>query len=127
MVAGTVSGDETKMNILQNPNFDFHAFTNHRDGNAESFKSHNVAFWNTDAWKDITVMRESHVDPKIRPAFSVHNMVSVQPGKKIWQFFTLPEAGLAHGDKISLFANGYQENANALKASVKIQIGRAHV
>jgi hypothetical protein len=120
MIVGTILGDETKMNILQNPDFDFHAFTNHRDGNAESFKSHNVAFWNTDAWKDITVMRESHVDPKIRPAFSVHNMVSVQPGKKIWQFFTLPEAGLAHGEKISLFANGYQDNANALKASVKI-------
>ena len=27
-----------------------------------------------------------------------------KPGKKLWQFFTLPEAGLAHGEKISLFA-----------------------
>ncbi len=108
------------MNILQNPDFDFHAFGNHRDGNKESFTSHNVAFWNTDAWGDITVIRESHADPKIRPVSSIHNMVSVKPGKKFWQFFTLPEGGLAHGEKISLFACGYQENAGAIKASVKI-------
>lgn len=120
VISGSVQGQETKTNLLQNPDFDFHAFTNHRDGNASSFTSNNVAFWNTDAWKDITVTRESHVDPKIRPAQSVHNMVSIAPGKKFRQFFSIPEASLSHGDKISLSVDGYQNKPNALKASIKI-------
>lgn len=120
IITGTANGQETKMNLLQNPDFDFHSFVNHRDGNPNSFTSNNVAFWNTDAWKDITVTREAHVDPKFRPSSSVHNMVSIAPGKKISQFFTIPEASLAHGDKISLSADGYQDKPGALKASIKI-------
>ncbi|OGV49510.1 MAG: hypothetical protein A2017_22015 [Lentisphaerae bacterium GWF2_44_16] len=114
-----LTAEDGKMNLLLNPDFDFHSFTNHRDGKAESYTSNNVAFWNTDAWKDITVLRESHADPKIRPDFSVHNMVSIAPGKKFWQFFSLPEAGLAHGETLSLSVYGYQNSANALKASIK--------
>ena len=90
------------MNLLANPTFEFHAFTNHRDGKAISYESHNVAFWNTDAWGDITVRRESHVAGDLRPAFSTHNMVLIAPGKRLYQFLTLPEAGLAPGEHISL-------------------------
>jgi len=108
------------MNLLLNARFTFHAFQNHREGKAESFTSHNVAFWNTDAWGDLTVTRESHVDAKIRPAFSTGNLVALTPGKKLWQFFTLPEAGLAPGEHLSLFAYGYQSAANALVARVKL-------
>ncbi len=38
------------MNLLLNPTFEFHAFANHRLGRTVSCDSHNVAFWNTDAW-----------------------------------------------------------------------------
>ncbi|OGV75027.1 MAG: hypothetical protein A3K19_06215 [Lentisphaerae bacterium RIFOXYB12_FULL_65_16] len=107
-------------NLLQNPSFEFHAFENHRLGRAVSYTSGNVAFWNCSAWGDITVTREAHVDPAIRPAFSTGNLVTIQPGKAFWQFFTLPEAGLAHGEKISLFVYGNQAEANALQARIKL-------
>ncbi|MFH1761967.1 MAG: hypothetical protein ABIA63_12785, partial [bacterium] len=111
---------ESAINLLQNPGFEFHAFNNHRLGEKISYKSHNAAFWNTREWGDITVMRESHVDTSIRPLFSTHNMVYIAPGKKIWQFFTLPEAGLAHGDKISFSVHAYQKKAGAVNACLKI-------
>jgi len=120
ILTGLSWGEDVRGNLLQNPDFDFHSFVNHRDGNASSYTFNNVAFWNTDAWKDITVTRESHVDPKIRPLTSVHNMVSIAPGKKFRQFFTLPEASLAPGEKISLSADGYQNTPGALTASIKI-------
>ena len=107
-------------NLLTNPRFEFHAFENHRLGSAVSFTSHNVAFWNTDAWGDITVTREAHVDPQIRPAFSTGNVVSLAPGKKLWQFVTLPEIGLAHGDHVALSACGYQAVGGALVARLKL-------
>jgi len=108
------------VNLLLNPTFEFHAFENHRLGRAVSHESHNVAFWNTDAWGDITVMRESHVSAEIRPDFSTHNLVSIAPGKRFWQFFTLPEAGLGHGDRVSLFAYGRQEAPSTLYARIKL-------
>ncbi len=108
------------MNLLLNPRFDFHAFENHRLGRAVSYTSHNVAFWNTAAWGDITVTRESHVDAEIRPAFSTGNLVSIAPHKKLWQFFTLPEARLAHGDHVSLLVCGHQAAAHALVARLKL-------
>ncbi len=105
---------------MLNPRFDFHSFINHREGIPLSYSSGNVAFWNTVAWGDIEVMRESHVADSVRPKFSTHNMVAIKPGKKIWQFFTLPEAGLAHGEKISLSVYGYQSKGNTLKAKIKL-------
>ena len=120
MILTGLSWGGVRGNLLQNSDFEFHAFVNHRDGNANSYTFNNVAFWNTDAWQDITVTRESHVDPKIRPLNSVHNMVSIAPGKKFKQFFTLPEASLAHGEKLSLSADGYQDAPGALKASIKL-------
>ena len=108
------------MNLLLNPHLDFHAFENHRLGRRESFESHNVAFWNCSAWGDITVMREAHVPAQIRPSFSTHNLLSIAPGKKVWQFLTLPEGDLAHGDRVSLFVYGHQSAANALCARVEL-------
>ena len=107
-------------NLLSNPAFDFHSFINHRLGEPISFSSHNIAFWNTDAWGDIGVMRESHVSEIVRPVFSTHNIVSINPGKKLWQFFTLPEAGLAHGELINLSVYGYQKKGNQIKAVIKL-------
>ena len=113
-------GDNESGNLLLNPYFDFHSFINHRDGNPVSYSSKNVAFWNTDFWGDIEVIRESHVSDFIRPRFSTHNLVAIKPGKKIWQFFTLPEAGLAHGDHLNLSVFGYQPQGNLLKAKIKL-------
>ena len=117
LILSPVIGDD---NLLQNPQFDFHAFDPHRSGKAGSFRSHNVAFWNTDAWGDIEVIRESHVDAKIRPSFTTHNLVKIEPGKKMWQFFTLPEAGLAHGEKLSLSVQGNQSKGAALELRLQL-------
>lgn len=108
------------VNLLLNPNFEFHSFVNHRDGKPVSYLSCNAAFWNTDFWGDLEVIRESHVADSVRPEYSVQNMVALKPGKKIWQFFTLPEAGLAHGQKLSLTVHGYQPKGNTLSAKIKL-------
>lgn len=107
-------------NLLLNPAFEFHSFANHRDGERISYSSHNVAFWNTDHWGDIQVIRESHVSEKVRPTFSTHNLVAIYPGKKMWQFFTLPEAGLAHGDFLDLSVYGFQKQGNSIEAMIKL-------
>ena len=107
-------------NVLANPEFAFHAFQDHRDGQPKSFRSHNVASWNAEAWADITVLRQSHAEPKIRPNFWAKNLVSLRPGKRFWQFFTLPEAGLVHGQDVSLTAFGFQEAPNALVVRVVV-------
>jgi hypothetical protein len=113
-------GNNKSVNLLLNSDFDFHSFTNHRDGNPVSYSSKNVAFWNTDSWGDIEVIRESHVSDSIRPKFSTHNLVAIKSGKKFWQFFTLPEVGLAHGDHVNLSVFGYQPKGNMLKAKIKL-------
>ena len=112
--------EEEKENLILNPSFEFHSFMSHRTGIASDFKSHNVAFWNTEAWGDIEVIRESHVSKPIRPDFSTHNLVAISPGKKIWQFFTLPEAGLSYGDELNLSVHGYQKVSGQLKSAIKV-------
>jgi len=135
-MASYAQESDRTMNLLLNSRFDFHSFVNHREGKAVSYESHNVAFWNTDAWGDITVLRESHisdklplvglgvkhrhVDAQVRPEFSAGNLVAIAPGKRFWQFFTLPEAGLAHGEDVSLIVHGYQSQPNMLRASIKL-------
>lgn len=118
--AASAQEASTPVNLLLNPTFEFHAFNNHRAGEAVSYRSQSVACWNTDTWGDITVTRESHAPADIRPDFSTGNLVSIEPGKRFWQFFTLPEAGLAPGERISLFAYGHQPSAGALRASIKL-------
>ncbi|MCP4639315.1 MAG: hypothetical protein GY851_02725, partial [bacterium] len=111
---------DSDANLLLNADFSYHAFANHRLGEREAFQSHNVAHWNTDAWGDITVVREAHVDAAIRPSESAGALVRIPPGKRMWQFFTLPEARLAHGDVVSLIVGGRQAVAGALRAHVKV-------
>ncbi len=107
-------------NLLLNPDFEFHVFTNHRDSTGQSHTSKNVAFWNAEAWGDVTVTRVVHAPAEVRPPFFARNMVSIAPGKKLWQFFTLPEVGLLHGDKVSLAVQGFQKAPGALMARVKV-------
>ncbi len=109
-----VAGD----NLLQNPGFEFHAFVNHREGKAVSYTGNTVAFWRHGDYGDITVTRESQVAVEKRPPYSVHNLVSIRPGKKLWQFIPLPSASLAHGDAVELAVAGWQSAAGALQVSV---------
>ena len=113
-------GQPGPANLLANPTFEFHAFETHRLGRAVSHTSHNVAFWNTDAWGDITVMREAHAPPELRPPYTVRNLVAVSPGKRLWQFIALPEAGLGHGDRVSLVVAGSQPSPGALRARLRL-------
>ena len=89
-------------NLLLNPEFDFHAFDNHRGGRAVSHSARYIACWNADGPADITVMRSSHVPVELRPPIFFRNAVKIEPGKRISQFFTLPEVELIPGDPISL-------------------------
>jgi hypothetical protein len=111
---------EVKKNLLKNHHFDFHSFVNHRNGKANSYSAHNVAFWNTEGTEDISVVRESHVLANIRPSFTTHNMVRIAPGKSFFQFATLPEMDLSYGDNVSLFVYGYQDVADGLVAKIKV-------
>ncbi|MFA7160306.1 MAG: SGNH/GDSL hydrolase family protein [Kiritimatiellia bacterium] len=112
------------MNLLQNPSFEFHSFSGHRTGAAKDFESGYAAFWNSDAFGDTRILREAHLDGEtgqaIRPAGCVHNLAAIKPGRRLWQFFTLSEAGLAHGDRLCLTAGGYQSEPGALRAIIRV-------
>lgn len=118
ILASAVTALADGPNLLLNPTFEFHSFVNHREGKAVSHTANAVAFWSHDAFGDITVTREAHAKPEVQPRFSTGNMVSIAPGKKFWQFLALPEAGLAHGESVELFAPGWQSQPGALKASI---------
>ncbi len=100
LCGGLAAADQR--NLLVNPEFDFHSFVNHRNGESVSYSGNNAACWNTDGPADITVIRASHIEPDLRPATAFRNGVKIAPGKRIRQFFTLPEANLIPGDSISL-------------------------
>ncbi len=111
--APLMSGDYR--NLLENPDFGFHCYTNHRQGIAQRFSARNVACWNADGSKDITVTRESHIDRALLPNSFIGNGVKIEPGKRFYQFFTLPEARLVPGEVISLQFYA----ASGIKASIK--------
>ncbi|MCP3967815.1 MAG: hypothetical protein GY750_15410 [Lentisphaerae bacterium] len=115
--ASTIAQEQ---NLLLNPQFNFYVFNNHRHGNNSSYKANNVAFWNSGGSKNINVYHESHVKPQNLPKFSVKNVVAIMPKQKFWQFFTLSEADLAHGEKISLSVFGQQNVPGALVANIKL-------
>jgi hypothetical protein len=123
MILGTIQTfpqeNKKTANLQINPYFEFHSFISHLEGKPVSYASNNIDFWYTDSWGDIEVERESHVVGSIRPKFSSHNLVAIMSGKKICQFFTPPEAGLAHGEHINLLVYGYQDKGNILKAKIQ--------
>ena len=100
LVGQSMASDQR--NLLANPAFDFHSYINHRDCKAISYSAQNVACWNTDGAGDITVQRSSHTDRKLHPPVFFRNGVKIEPGKRMLQFFTLPEAQLLPGDSVSL-------------------------
>ncbi|MFA6100716.1 MAG: hypothetical protein WCV67_05510 [Victivallaceae bacterium] len=118
IIAGYAKGEDAGRNLLLNPDFEFHAFENHRSGKSVSFESNNTAFWNSSGSKEITVKRSSHVPASHKPDFYVHNFVYLAPGSKISQFFTLPEVDLLPGKVISLYAYMFQNRPGSIKAKI---------
>ena len=118
LVAATICG--YGQNLLLNPSYEFHSFQNHRNGNAANFSANAAAFWDYEEYGDMTVMREAHAGEGKRPPYSVHNVVSVKPGKSFYQTMSLPEAGLAHGDTIAMQVSGWQGVDGAAAAVVEL-------
>jgi hypothetical protein len=107
------------MNLLLNPQFDFHCFDNSRKASAQLFRAGYVACWSTDAYGDITVTTAPHV-AAVKPAVFVRNLVAIKPGKRLYQFMLLPEVGLRHGDQASLCVYGQQQTPGSLRANIHV-------
>ena len=105
--------------LLVNSNFDFHSLIPHRHGKPMSFFADYVPFWNADTAKSLRVIRDSHIPAEIRPSFSVPCGVELNPGQSFHQFFTLPEANLLYGDRVSLSFYGHQKTAGALVGEIR--------
>ena len=106
-------------NLLVNSEFNFHSLIPHRYGKATSYVADYVPFWNADSAKSLRVLRDSHIPVKYLPSFSVPCGVELNPGQSFHQFFTLPEAGLLYGDKVSLNFYGYQSTPNTLVGEIR--------
>jgi len=107
------------MNLLLNPEFRFHSFTNSRTGKAESFRSGSVACWNEEKYGDAEAYRSSRI-AAFRPRFPIEGVVVLHPGKNIHQFSLLAETGLDHGDRASLSVFGHQFSPDSLCASLHL-------
>ena len=106
-------------NLLVNPGFEFYSLIPHRHGRAQSFAADYVPFWNADTAKSLRVRRDSHIDPKYLPPFSVPGGVELLPGQSFHQFFTLPEADLLYGEAVSLTFRGWQSTPGAIKGELE--------
>ncbi|QDT41592.1 hypothetical protein Pan241w_16550 [Gimesia alba] len=100
-----------EQNLLQNPEFRLR-----KTAVAESGRS--ILCWNTDHYGDVSAGAENE-KLKIKPSTKA---VAIEPGKRFWQFATLPELKLAAGDVVSLSVNGYQETSGALKARLCLML-----
>ncbi len=106
-------------NLLLNPQFDFHCFDNSRHARASVHSAGYVACWNTEAYGDITVSSAGHVEG-LKPRLFVRNIVTIKPGKHLYQIVFLPEAGLRHSDIVSLAVWGQQKVPHSLRACVHV-------
>jgi hypothetical protein len=107
------------VNLLLNSEFEFFSFEPHRTGRADSNSSGSVPGWNIKRYNDIRVSRISALPENWQPKFFVKNAVIIKPGKKLSQFFTLPEDHLIHNDVVSFQVDCYQNSANALKVTLQ--------
>ncbi|MBU0609735.1 MAG: hypothetical protein KKI08_17745, partial [Armatimonadetes bacterium] len=114
-----LSAEAQTMNLLLNPQFDFHCFDNSRTARAACFSAGYVACWNAEAYGDITVTTAPHVE-SVKPRVAVRNIVAIKPGKHLYQVVFLPDVGLRHGDMVSLSVLGQQKAPGSLKASVHV-------
>jgi hypothetical protein len=110
---------QTPMNLLLNPQFDFHCFDNSRNARAACYSAGYVACWNSEAYGDVTVTTAPHVNGLALKAFT-RNVVAIKPGKHLYQIVFLPEVGLRHGDQVSLSVFGQQKTPESLRASLRV-------
>ncbi|KAA0143110.1 hypothetical protein FYZ48_01700 [Gimesia chilikensis] len=98
-------------NLLQNPQFGLRHTAGSEPGRS-------ILCWNTDRWGDV-------IGGSAEGKFNLNTSakaVEILPGKRIWQFATLPELKLKSGDAVSLSVNGYQEQSGALKARLCLML-----
>ncbi|HCO25326.1 MAG TPA: hypothetical protein DIT97_20735 [Gimesia maris] len=112
-LVSAVCAEETKpvQNLLQNPEFRLRK-------TAATEPGRSILCWNTDRWGDV-IAGKGNGKLVLQPT---ENMVELLPGKRIWQFATLPELGLKSGDAVSLSVNGYQETSGALKVRLCLML-----
>lgn len=108
------------MNLLLNPDFDFHCFDNSRTGKAPSYSAGAIPCWNMDAYGDAEVWRAARLPKNIGLPLAVPNVVVIHPGKRLNQFSLLSEMGLDDGDKISFRVWGYQEEPDSLESRIHL-------
>ena len=124
-LSGAVTGTKAAVfpayavNLLLNSEFEFFSFEPHRTGRADSNTMGSVPGWNIEKYNDIRVSRISALPATQRPNFFVKNAVIIKPGKKITQFFTLPEAHLLHNDVVSIKVDCFQSVPNGLKLTLQ--------
>jgi|APSaa5957512622_1039677.scaffolds.fasta_scaffold01669_5 hypothetical protein len=104
-------------NLLRNAEFRFQP----RDasGRPGGETSHNVACWNTDAWGDITVRPVVQADDRAE-VDGVVGIVAIAPGKRLYQFNTLPELGCRPGDVLTVAARAHQSGGGRLTARLTL-------
>ncbi len=113
----SMAAEPPPMNLLLNPSFAFHSFSNSRVAGRESYRAGAVACWNQDAYGDAEAWRATRTTV-FRPRFFLDNVVVIHPGKRFHQFALLAELGLDHGDRVSLSVSGHQAAADSLEARV---------
>ncbi|MCC7492739.1 MAG: hypothetical protein IT204_10345 [Fimbriimonadaceae bacterium] len=100
-------------NLLLNPDFSFHSFDNSRSGNATAWRSGSVPCWQSDGYDQVQVQRGPRVSGW-RTAFPVDGVAQIRPGRRLAQLVLLAEAGLDHGDRVSLSVHGFQRAPDCL-------------
>ncbi len=108
------AGEKRVDNLLQNPRFALRKTFDLAE------KGRSVLCWNTDRWGDVrSLSASSNASPNFK---SSGNLVSIEPGKRLWQFATLPELGLVKGDTVSLGVKGYQGTGGALQSRLCLML-----
>lgn len=111
------AGEAVSLNLLLNPGFAFHSFSNSRTAGHESYRAGSVPCWDQAAYGDAEAWRSTRVKD-FRPQFPVDGVVVIRPGKSFSQFALLAEPGLDHGDHVSLSVFGHQTGPDSLEASL---------
>lgn len=104
-------------NLLRNGEFRFQA--REASGRPGGATSHNIACWNTAAWGDITVCPAGGAGERAGSA-GIAGVAALEPGKRLYQFNTLPELGCKPGDSLRLTVQARQAGGGRLAARVTI-------
>lgn len=101
---------QTVANLLANPTFSF------RSDQVSPEEHCDVAYWNTANWGDVSSLKLA--DQATRFPGATGHVLRIKPGKKVWQFTSLPDLKVTNGDTLSLAAQAYQQSSNALHTRI---------